>query len=194
MPPEQANPTAAELQWLSDFMAAEAAQLAQTSGAKAAQDFGKAMGGATLEVQQAWLESEPSAVDEAAKLAVELAGGEVTEGTGVEGTVTEGTVTEGTVLEGTGEDLETIATRIYSKAVDELREDEIVLDDADLGFIWQDAWNEARSWSPETEEEAVTRVTDSFTMKIMNEIDGDGLYEVIEGFIADIRQLTTSGS
>jgi hypothetical protein len=158
-------------------MAAEAARLAQTSGAKAAQDFEKAMGGATPEVQQAWLESEPSAVDAAAKLAAEQAAGEL-------------------ASPATGkpaEDPETIATRIYSKAVDELREDEIVLDDADLGFIWQDAWNEARSWTPETEEEAVTRVTDSFTMKIMNEIDGDGLYEVINGFIADIRQLTTSG-
>lgn len=187
MPPEQPNPTAAELQWLSDFMAAEAAQLAQTSGAKAVQDFGKAMGGATLEVQQAWLESEPSAVDAAARLAVEQAGGEVASTATAE-------VTAGSAAGGSAEDLETIAKRIYSKAVDELRGDEIVLDDADLGFIWQDAWNEARSWTAETEEEAVTRVTDSFTMKLMNEIDGDSLYEVIVGFIADIRQLASSGS
>jgi hypothetical protein len=178
MPPEQANPSAAELQWLNDFMTAEAARLAQTSGAKAAHDFEKAMGGATPEVQQAWLESEPSAVDAAAKLAVEQAGGEVTS----------------PATDRPAEDLETIAKRIYSKAVDELREDEIVLDDADLGFIWQDAWNEARSWTPEAEEEAVTRVTDSFTMKLMKEIDGDAFYEVIDEFIADIRQLTTSGS
>jgi hypothetical protein len=182
MPPEQANPTAAELQWLNDFMAAEAARLAQTSGAKAAQDFEKAMGGATPEIQQAWLESDPSAVDKAARLAVEQAGGEVA------------STATADVAQGPGEDIETIAKRIYAKAVSELREDEIALDDADLGGIWQDAWNEARSCTPETEEEAVTRVTDSFTMKIMNEIDGDGLYEVIEGFIADIRQLTTSGS
>ena len=179
MPPEPVNPTPAELQWLNEFMAAETARLAETSGAKAAQDFRAAMGGASQEVREAWLESDPAAVAAAARLAVEQAGGEVAGAASSELT----------------EAVESIATRIYSKAVNELREDEIVLGDADLSAIWQDAWAQARSWTPQTaEEEAVTRVTDSFTMKIMNEVDGDALYQVIAGFIADIQQLTGTGS
>jgi hypothetical protein len=182
MPPERVNPTPEELQWLREFMAAEAERLVQTSGAKAVQDFEEAMGGAAPEVQQAWIESEPSAAAEVASLVVEQAGGEPAG------------PADAQEAQGRGEDLEAIATRIYTKAVDELRGDEVELDEADLARIWQDAWNEASSSVPGTEDEAVIRVTDSFTLKIMNEIDGDALYEIINGFIDDIKQLISSGS
>jgi hypothetical protein len=181
MPPEDVPASPQELQWLQEFMATQTAYLAQTSGAKAAHDFQKAMSGAAQEVQQAWLEAGSSAVDAAASLAADPAEGEAT-----------GTTATG--AKGSGEDLETIAKRIYAKAVDELHEDEITLDDADLTGIWQDAWSAAGSWTPETEAEAVSRVTDSFTMKIMDEIDGDKLCEIINGFIEDIRRLSGNAS
>jgi hypothetical protein len=150
MPPEDVSASPQELQWLNEFMAAQAAYLAQTSGAKAAHDFKRAMSGAAPEIQQAWLDADPSAVDAAASLAAGPAAGEAA-----------GTAATG--VQGSGEDLETIAKRIYAKAIDRLREDEITLDDADLTGIWQDAWNAASSWTPETEEEALSLVTDSFT-------------------------------
>lgn len=177
MPPEQADPTSEELQWLNDFMAYQAKQLAQTSGAEAVQGFAKAMGGAAPEIQQAWLESEQSAVEEAASVAAGPAEGEAT-----------GTAATGT--QGSGEDLETIAGRIYAKAVDELRGDGMTLDDADLAGIWQDAWSAASSVTPETEEQAVKQVTDSFTMKIMEDddvIDLSELYQAIASFLEDVR-------
>jgi hypothetical protein len=190
MPPADVPASPQELQWLNEFMAAQTAYLAQTSGAKAARDFKKAMGGAAPEIQQAWLEADPSTVDAAASLAGDPGDpGEPAQPAQVEAKGT--TVTR---ARGPGEDHETIAKRIYAKAVAELSEDEVKLDDADLTGIWQDAWNAAASWTPETEEEAVSLVTDSFTMKIMDEVDGDRLYEIINGFIQDIRRLSGNAS
>lgn len=177
MPPEQSNPTQEELQWLNDFLAAHAAELAQTSGAEAARNFAKAMGGATPEIQQAWLESEPSAVEAAATQAAEQAGGETPQ-----------------AMDGAGEDFEAIAERIYSKALGELSDDGPAPADAELDGIWQDARNVARTWTPKTEDDLVDQVVNNYLMKIVDEVSADELYEIITGFTDDIKRLIASAS
>jgi hypothetical protein len=174
----EGSASAQELQWLAEFMAAQAAHLVQTSGAKAAQEFRRAMGAAAPDVRQAWLESAPAAADSAATAADHPSAAD-------------------SVAADTGEDHETVATRIYSKAIDQLRADGVTLDDADLAGIWQHAWSEAGSCSPEGEQEAASRVARTVTIEDGGddeEIDGEELYKVIQGFIEDIGPVAGNAS
>jgi hypothetical protein len=174
MAEQSASATQEELRWMKDYLRVQVARLAQTSGRKAAEDFAAAMGGADFDTQQAWLETAAPQVTATASLVVEPGHQERPSQPGA--------------------DPEALAERIYLRALEELRGDDMVPADSELDGIWQDACAQARSWTPDTEDELVTRVVDRYSMTLMDQVDGDELYRILSEFIADFDRLVSSRS
>jgi hypothetical protein len=91
-----------------------------------------------------------------------------------------------------GPSIEAVAQRIYQRVLEELASDDMTPDESELDEILQDAREQAGSCTPETENDLVTQVTDRYTMRLMEMVDGDELYRILNEFTADVKRFTES--
>jgi hypothetical protein len=88
--------------------------------------------------------------------------------------------------------IEVVAQRIYQRVLEELASDDMTPDESELDEILQDAREQAGSCTPETENDIVTQVTDRYTMRLIEMVDGDELYRILNEFTADVKRFTES--